>query len=128
MPTRVRERSSRDAFTCSPTPHGPGVFPAVAPAADARSAQGRAQPVLVDAPEVVLPAVDEGHRDVLAEAVRQVVVGGDVVLLEGLPQVGADALDDHAGVVAQVAARAAVERDPGRAHAGVLHSRSPWTR
>ena len=41
-----------------------------AEAAGSSAAQSRAQPLLVDPPEVVLPAVDKGHRDLLAVAVE----------------------------------------------------------
>ena len=71
------------------------------------SGEGGAQAGGVDPPEVVLPAVDEGHRDLLAVAgARRLGVGGDVDLVVGLAQLGADLLDHRAGVVAQVAARA----------------------
>src|SRR3954451_13765331 len=75
--------------------------------------QGGAEPRLVHPPEVVLAPVDERHRHLLAEPVgqRRVVVDRDLVVR--LPQLGADAGDDGARVVAEVAARAAVEGDAG---------------
>ena len=70
------------------------------------SAQRSAQTRLVDPPEVVLATVDEGHRDLLAEAVLEVGVGVDVDLVERLAQVLADG---------RITARASSQRwQPGR--------------
>ena len=57
--------------------HGPG-----------RGTEEPQQPVLVHPPEVVLPAVDERHRDLLGEAALELGVGGDVDLGPALPQLG----------------------------------------
>ena len=74
------------------------------------SGEGAAQALLVDPPEVVLAAVDEGDRDLLAVGVHQLGRGGDVDLVVRRADLGADPLDDLAGVVAQVAAGLGVER------------------
>ena len=59
---------------------------------------GTAQAGSVDAPEGVLDAVDEGHRDLLPVQVGHLEVVVDRDLGVGLAGVGADLLDDDAGV------------------------------
>jgi hypothetical protein len=70
---------------------------------------------LVDEEVVELGSVERNDRDSLQVAGQQLVVAFDVDLLEGM----ADAVQYRAGVVAQVAARAAVE------HEGHEKPRSP---
>ena len=77
-------------------------------------AEGGAETMRVDTPEVVLPAVDERHRYLVGEALLQYRVGVDVDLHEGLPQLGTDGCDDGPRLVAEVAARASVESDARR--------------
>ena len=67
--------------------------------------QSGAQGGLVDEVVEQLLAVERDHRDPLQVAAQEVVVGLDVDLFERV----ADALQDDACVVAQVAARAPVE-------------------
>src|SRR6185437_2156790 len=82
------------------------------PLAAARGAAGAAlgperpaKPVLIDAPEVVLDAINERDRDHLA-VVFQIVLGRrDVPLGPGDPQVRGDPRDHRAGVIAEVTAR-----------------------
>ena len=92
------------------------------------AAQRGPEPVGIDPPEVVLAPVDERHRDLLGEAVVQRRVGVDVDLGERLAQLGADRLDDGAGVVAQVAARRGRRASPAARRAPAGHSRSPSAR
>src|SRR4051794_13236903 len=73
--------------------------------------QRSTQASLVPPPEVVLPAVDESHRDLLAVPLLQGRVVEDGDLLVGLPQVGADPLDHRTGVVAEMAPRLGVEEN-----------------
>src|SRR6187549_2623525 len=71
------------------------------------------QPGLVDPPEVVLAAVDEGHRDLLRIARGEGRIGVQVELLPRLAEVGADPGDDLAGRLAQVAAGPGDQGDAG---------------
>src|SRR5690349_10180914 len=78
----------------------------------ALSCQGLLESDRVHPPEIVLAAVDEGDRDLFAVLLEQRGVGGDVDLGPADAQFGADLLDDHPGVVAQMTARFPVQRDP----------------
>ncbi len=75
------------------------------------SCEGRAQPVLVDPPIVVLHAVDQGDRDHLPVFLQVSGVLGDVALVPFDAEFGRDAFDDRAGVVTQVAAGFAEQGD-----------------
>ena len=58
-----------------------------------------------------LLAVDLDHRDALAIAALQVGIPGDVDLLEGKGNVGADLRENPARALAEVAARGRVQTD-----------------
>src|SRR4051794_16165146 len=88
----------------------------------ASTGEGRPEAAGVDPPVVMLLAVDEGHRDFVAEAPLEVGVAGDGDLDVRLPELGTYLLDQRASVVAQVAVGTAVERDADG------HSRSPSAR
>src|SRR5689334_13714430 len=70
------------------------------------SGQGATEAFGVDPPVVVLTAVDDGHRDLLAVPPRELLGAVDVDLVPAHAELGADALDDGPGVVAEVAAGA----------------------
>ena len=81
--------------------------------------QASAQVGLVDEEVVELLAVQRDHGDALQVATVEGIVDGDVDLLEGR----SDALQDGPRVVAQVAARAAVQDEA--AQTGSLGILSP---
>jgi hypothetical protein len=80
------------------------------------SAECRAQPLRVDAPVVVLSAVDERDRDLFGVLLHQLGVGRDVDLVVRLTRFGAHRFDDGACVVAEVAAGLGEQPDT-RTHA-----------
>jgi hypothetical protein len=59
---------------------------------------------LVDPPEIVLLAVNERDRDLLAVLALEVRVGPDAALFPGDPELGADAGDHVASLIAEMAA------------------------
>src|SRR5215470_592475 len=64
--------------------------------------QGGPQAFLADMPEVMLDAVDQGHRDLVPVLPQMAVGPGDVELLPGHIELGRDPGDDLARVVTQV--------------------------
>src|SRR5690606_6826004 len=72
----------------------------------------RPQPRLVNPPEVMLLSVDEGDGDLLGVPPLELVVVEDVAFVPRHIQLAADASDDLARLVAQVAARLAQQYHP----------------
>src|SRR5215213_3160643 len=91
-------------------------------ASHSSTGEGRPEAGRVDPPVVVLPAVDEGHRHLVAETPLEVGVSRDGDLGVRLPQLGTHLLDQRASVIAEIALRTAVEGDAGG------HSNSPSAR
>src|SRR6476620_1328745 len=90
------------------------------------SGQRRAQAALVDPPEVVAAAVDEGHGDLLGIAAQQLGVVVDRLLGPGHAQLAGHAGDDLAGLLAQVTAGAPEEDHAWRDRAGRLLARHAY--
>ena len=65
-------------------------------------------------PEVMLDAVDQGHRDLVPVLPQMAVGGGDIELFPGHVELGRDPGDDLARVVAEVTPRPAEQGDDVR--------------
>src|SRR6266536_1109342 len=90
------------------------------------------QPVLADPPEIVLHAVNQRHRDLLAVRQQVILRLSDVAFLPRHALLAGDAGDDRPGVVAQMTARPGEQGDdprPGRHRSARHGSRcDPWPR
>src|SRR6266536_964772 len=90
------------------------------------------QPVLADPPEIVLHAVNQRHRDLLAVRQQVILRLSDLAFLPRHALLAGDAGDDRPGVVAQMTARPGEQGDdprPGRHRSARHGSRcDPWPR
>lgn len=78
-----------------------------------RLRQGCAEPAFVDSPEVVLLAIDEGHRYLLGESLDQIGITIDLDAHPAVTRVRTDLGDQLFGQLAEVAVEAGVDDDAG---------------
>jgi hypothetical protein len=78
-----------------------------------RLLQGCAEAAFVDSPEVVLLAIDEGHRHLLGEPLDQIGLTVDLDPHPAVTRVRTDLGDQLFGHLAEVAVDAGVDDDAG---------------